>query len=189
MTSRIAGCVGLFSLLLAATASATTVPSLTFEEMTDRSELVVAGQVSRVWSDWDSGHKYIWTHYEINVASTQKGAAGATVVVSEPGGVVGDRALAIAGVVGYSAGEQVAVFLERMPNGYLRTTGWGQGKFGVDATGHLHASAAMRGVELVNAGQAVRAPGGTSLRTLEGISLVDLRSRVAARITNQGSTK
>jgi hypothetical protein len=188
MSSKFSHLLWVFSVIAAATATATTVPNLTFEEMTDRSELVVTGQVTRSWSDWDSEHKYIWTQYEIAVKSTQKGRAGATVVVSEPGGVVGDRALSIAGAVGYAQGEQVAVFLQRMPNGYLRTTGWGQGKFGVDTTGHLHAAAATRGFELIN-NPAVKTPG-TSLHTLEGISLTDFKGRIAARTAvNPGSAK
>jgi hypothetical protein len=40
----------LSGLLFAITASATSVPRLTFEEMTDRSELVVSGQITRTWS-------------------------------------------------------------------------------------------------------------------------------------------
>ena len=128
--------------LVGAPAVATSVPGLTFEELTDRSQLIVAGRVTRSWSDWDSEHKIIWTHNELSVASSQKGVAGASVLVSEPGGVVGDRAMAIAGSVAYRPGDQVLVFLERMPNGYLRTTGWGQGKYLVDKAGTVHAEAA-----------------------------------------------
>src|SRR5882762_8579323 len=80
-------------------AGATSVPALSFEELTDHSQLIVAGEVTRTWTAWDANHKFIWTHHELNVASAQKGAAGSTVVVSEPGGVVGDRGMAIAGSV------------------------------------------------------------------------------------------
>jgi hypothetical protein len=188
MDVRILRSISALSLLFALRLSATIVPSLTFEQMTDQSELVVQGQVTRSWSDWDSEHKYIWTHYEIAVLGTHKGRAAATVVVSEPGGVVGDKAVAIAGVVGYAPGEQIAVFLQRMPNGYLRTTGWGQGKFGVDNTGHLYAAASMRGMEVVEIDQKATAPRGTSLRHLEGISVSELKTRVAARVAVTGGT-
>jgi hypothetical protein len=188
MNVRICRSIGALSLLFALRLSATIVPSLTFEQMTDQSELVVQGQVTRAWSDWDSEHKYIWTHYEIAVAGTQKGRAGATVVVSEPGGAVGNKAMSIAGVVGYAPGEQVAVFLQRMPNGYLRTTGFGQGKFAVDKTGHLHAAASMRGMEVVEVNQKTKGPGGTSLRNLEGISVGELKTRVAARVAATGGS-
>jgi hypothetical protein len=170
------------TLIVAARLGATSVPGLSFEDLTDRSELVISGQVTRSWSDWDSEHKYIWTHHEVRVTGTYKGAAGSTVVLSEPGGVVGDRGMAIAGAVAYAAGEQVAVFLQRMPNGYLRTTGWAQGKFTVSASGLLR-GAPSAGVELVRPGSG---PAGTSLRSLEGISLNTLRTRVAARVAAQG---
>ncbi|MDP9053357.1 MAG: hypothetical protein M3N93_03520 [Acidobacteriota bacterium] len=175
------------SLLSLAQLGATTVSALNFEELTDRSEVVVHGQVTRVWSDWDSEHKYIWTHYEIAVDSAPKGAPGATVVVSEPGGVVGDVAISVSGVVSYATGEQVAVFLQRMPNGYLRTTGWNQGKFAVDKTGHLHASSA-RGIETIGPDRKSSLLRGTPLTALEGIGVSDLKLRVAARMAIAGGT-
>jgi len=180
-------CSLLVALLIACNASATSVPSLTFEELTDHSELIVSGQITRSWADWDSEHKFIWTHYELSVSSVQKGAPGATVELSEPGGVVGDRGMTIAGAVQYTPGDQVTIFLERMPNGYLRTTGWGQGKYVVDKTGRLYADASLRGLEVVKADQGVKSsPGtGTSLRMLDGITVGELRARVTARVAAQ----
>ena len=136
--------------LWATIARATSVPSLSFEELTDRSEQVVTGRIARSWTAWDTEHRYIWTHYELTVSATHKGSAAATVTFSEPGGVVGIEGLAIAGAVGYLTGERVLVFLQRMPNGYLRTTGWSQGKYDVDAAGRLHPESTHGGVELVN---------------------------------------
>lgn len=160
------------------------VPSLTFEQMTDQSELVVQGQVTRSWSDWDSEHKYIWTHYEIAVVGTHKGRAAARVVVSEPGGVVGDKAMAIAGVVGYAPGEQIAVFLQRMPNGYLRTTGWGQGKYTVDGAERVHSLGSRKGAEVVSVTRG-RATGATQPTNLDGLTLNELRAKVVARVEAQ----
>ena len=182
-THRWTYCLSL-SVLLAATAGATSVPSLTFEELTDQSELVVSGQITHSWSDWDTDRKFIWTHHELVVSGTHKGAAGSTVIVSEPGGVVGDRGMAIAGSVAYRPGEQVAVFLQRMPNGYLRTTGWGQGKYTVDSAGRIHPEGSSQGLELVPADQGIKsATRGTALRTLDGINVTDLRARIVAHVT------
>jgi hypothetical protein len=167
------------ALLFASNAGATSVPSLTFEELADHSELILAGEITRSWQSWDSEHKFIWTHHELRVSSAQKGSPGSTVVVSEPGGVIGERGMAIAGSVEFRPGDRVAVFLQRMPNGYLRTTGWGQGKYTVDQTGHLHAETSLRGIEVVKS----LTIAGTSLRTLDGISLPELRAWVAARVT------
>ena len=105
----------MLALVILPQAVATSVPSLTFNELTDRSEVIVAGRITRSWSDWDSERKFIWTHYELSVSSVHKGAARIAVTVSEPGGVVGGRGMSIAGSVEYSPGDQVAVFLQRMP--------------------------------------------------------------------------
>lgn len=171
------------ALLIAGNAAATSVPKLSFEELTDRSEMIVSGDVTRSWAEWDSEHKYIWTHYELSVSGVQKGAPGATVVLSEPGGEVGLQGMAIAGAVVYRPGDRVLVFLQRMPNGYLRTTGWSQGKYLVDGTGRLHAETSLRGPEVITAQKAAAAP--ASLRSLDGMAVTELGVRIAARLRMQ----
>lgn len=159
------------------TAVATSVPRLSFEELTDRSELVVSGQINRSWAEWDAEHKYIWTHYELKVSGTLKGTAGSSVVFSEPGGIVGETGMSVPGSAAYLAGEEVVIFLQRMPNGYLRTTGWSQGKFRLDRNGKLHGEQSPGGLEI-----AVGEPrAGTPLRSLDSLSVAQLRGLVAAR--------
>jgi hypothetical protein len=160
------------------TARATSVARLSFEELTDQSEIVVSGQINRSWAEWDAEHKYIWTRYELGVSGTLKGSVGSTVTLSEPGGIVGDKGMNIAGAVGYQLGERVVVFLQRMPNGYLRTAGWSQGKFRVDQDGKLHGDASAMGAELVVGANARAA---TPLRSIEGLSVAQLRGLVSAR--------
>jgi hypothetical protein len=167
-------------LVLLATAGATSIPSLSFEELTDRSELIVTGRINRAWADWDTGHKYIWTHYELGVSAALKGNPDATVILSEPGGVSGIEGMNIAGSVVYHPGETVLLFLQRMPNGYLRTTGWSQGKYRVDKTGRLQAAALPGGMEVVDTKtRSIRA---TALRSLDGMQVADLRALVSLRI-------
>jgi hypothetical protein len=180
------------ALLIVFPLGATSVPSLTFEELTDHSEMIVAGQITRSWADWDSERKFIWTHYELSVSSVQKGKPAGSVVLSEPGGVVGIQGMTIAGAVTYQPGGKVLVFLQRMPNGYLRTTGWSQGKYNVDQAGRIHAEASLRGLEVVSV-QKGSAPGqltaaGTSLRSIDGITIGELEARIAARLKMQGRT-
>ena len=174
-SKRAATCCVLLTFVL----SATSVPGLSFEDLTDRSELIVSGQIVRSWSEWDAEHKFIWTHSELRISGSLKGAAGATVTVSEPGGIVGSQGMTIAGTAIYKPGDQVLLFLSRMPNGYLRTTGWGQGKYNVDAAGRVHADASLGAVELRVAGAN---SAGTSLRTLNGMTLQELTSRIRARL-------
>lgn len=97
--------------------SATTVVRLSLEDIVDRSELIVTGRVVRTWAAWDGQHRYIWTHNQIAVRSVAQGSRTANLVVSEPGGVVGSDGMQIAGPPTYAPGEEVMLFLERMPNG------------------------------------------------------------------------
>ena len=161
------------------TVHATTLQRLSFEELTDNSDMIVTGKVTRSWSAWDAGHHYIWTHYSLEVSSAQKGLQTATVEVSEPGGVAGGMGMMIAGSVGYKVGDDVLVFLQTMPNGMVRTAGWGQGKYTVDAGGRLHAEVATRGVEYVHLKSSA---GVTPVATLDGLTLREAGALVTARL-------
>jgi hypothetical protein len=163
------------TLLLVCSAGATSVPRISFNEMTDQSEVIATGRITRTWSDWDPTHQYIWTHYQMTVGSTYKGQGVETIEISEPGGVVGNMGMDVAGAVRYGVGDNVLVFLQRMPNGYLRTTGWGQGQYRIDERGALHASESLRAEDL----QGRVNPGFSSL---DGRTLVEVGGRVSARV-------
>lgn len=183
--STIRGAIFASSLLWLTAAHATSVPGLSFEQLTDQSDLVVSGQITRAWTDWDAEHKYIWTHYELSVASALKGSPGETVELSEPGGTVGLLSMTIAGAVTYSPGETALVFLQRMPNGYLRTTGWSQGKFLVDKSGRIHQQAPGGGLEVVKNGQSLV----TRIGSLEGMSVAQAGGLVTARAQAQSQRR
>ena len=100
-----------FLLLLPGLCWGTLVPRMNFEEMADASEFVVHGRVSRSWSDWDTARQFIWTHYEIQITDTLKGPASSKIVISEPGGTVGEMGMSIAGSPKYGVGEEVVLFV------------------------------------------------------------------------------
>jgi hypothetical protein len=177
-------------LLLLQAASATVVGRLSFEELVDTSDLIVSGRITRAWAAWDADHKYIWTHYEMSVKSALKGTPGSTVEIAEPGGALEDKVLSIAGTVVYTTGENVLVFLQRMPNGYLRTTGWGQGRFLVGDNGRIHADSTLRGLEIIDTRTPL--PASMPLTTLDGMGLNEFSLRIAARArvaSGTGSTR
>jgi hypothetical protein len=87
--------------------------------------------------------------------------------------------MAVAGAVVYQPGNRVLVFLQHMPNGYLRTTGWSQGKYTVYNTGRVHAEASSRGLEIVSAQKGAAAS--TPLRSIDGITIAELRARIVNR--------
>src|SRR5215212_2782640 len=108
-------------LLLAFAASAAVVPTLTVDELVDRSEIIVHGRIARSWAAWDGAHKYIWTHHEVEIIDPIAGAGYAPVVVSEPGGKLDGIEMRFSGTVSYAVGEEAVVFLYRTPIGYYRS--------------------------------------------------------------------
>lgn len=146
--------------------------------------MVVSGHVARTWSAWDAGHKYIWTHYELAVTATHKGAAGPTVDIAEPGGAADGIVMSISGGTAYRVGENVLVFLSRMPNGYLRTAGFGQGKYTIDSNGRVHGAAQLKTADTVTAGSAGAIT--AAVRSLEGLSVAQVGQLVGARARTLG---
>ena len=126
---------------LAGMGRATQVPRLSFEEVVRQSDQIVTGKVVRSWTAWGPSHEFLWTHYEVQVASVAKGRAAASVTVSEPGGVLDGRAMDVDGAVHYAIGERVVLFLQRTPIGYNRTVGWQQGKYTITGDGRVNGEA------------------------------------------------
>jgi hypothetical protein len=98
--------------LVPLTASATVVMAMSMEEMAARVPLIVRGTVHRTDTQWGEGRARIWTYGEVVVTETLKGAGRATVVVRQPGGVIGDIGERVAGTATLTPGEEVVLFLE-----------------------------------------------------------------------------
>lgn len=158
--------------LVCLAAQAALVPALSLEALIDQSEIVVHGHVSASWPAWDGKHKYIWTHYRVEVLDPIRGNPGTSLVVSEPGGSLDGEMMTISGAVDYAVGEEAIVFLYRTPIGYLRATGSGQGKYTV--TREMRVRANLKGLELLK-GEAWR---GVPLSTLDGLSVAGFKARV-----------
>ena len=166
-------------LFYAAVATATSIPRLSFEQLVDESDAVVSGTVTRTWSEWDAAHQFIWTRALIAVASTHKGAASKTALVSELGGQVDGRGMAVAGSPRYIAGESVLVFLKNYPGLGYRTLGWGQGRYELDASGKIHGAATSGDLQVVSL---TASKAGTALSSLDNITLRELNVKIAGRL-------
>ena len=166
---------GFAALLFTCALGATTIARLSLDEMTGRSEMIISGRITDAWAAWDAEHKYIWTHYVVTVDNAVKGRVASTVEIAEPGGMLDNIGMNIGGGTGYSRGEQVLIFLERMPNGYLRTAGLGQGKYGIDSQGRLR-GIQLKDLDLVGAGA------GEAPVSLTGMTVAEAASHIAARM-------
>ena len=150
----------------------TSIPRMSLDDAVYQSEMIVTGDVVRTWAAWDSQPRFIWTHTEIAVRDRWKGAPGATVTVSEPGGFAEGSGQAIAGMVRYVPGEHIVAFLYRTPHGYIRTRGLAQGKFVIDAQGLVHLAATD--AQIVPSA----ASSGSPMKELESIPVSAMRDRI-----------
>lgn len=189
----IASWAAILCLLLAAeTLRGTQVPRMSLEEVVDASESIVHGTVVRTWSAWDDDRKYIWTHYEVEIVDDLKGAVSGALVVSEPGGTVGETVLQVAGAPRYEVGDEVVLFAQRTPLGYLRTCGWGQGKFRVERAGkgaEATVHGGTKGVQLVNrpAARLSTTRDRTPLAAVHGLDLEQFKTRVREMVAKRSA--
>jgi hypothetical protein len=160
---------------------------MSLEELVDEAQSVVHGSVARKWSAWEDKQQVIWTHYEITVADSLKGAREGKIVVSEPGGTVGDATMQVAGAPVYEVGEEVVLFTTATPIGYARTCGWTQGKFHVEKSadgGRKVLSSGLQGAEIAQSSskQPAAVQAQTDLRKVNGMQLEEFKTRLRTLI-------
>jgi hypothetical protein len=103
-------------LLVPSLALGTVVLSLSFEELTARAPLIVHATAHASSTDWDQEHAKIWTWTELVVKDTLKGDRLASVLVKQPGGIVGEVGQHVSGAATFAPGEEVVLFLEPAPD-------------------------------------------------------------------------
>ena len=118
-------------LLLGLPASATTVLQADLPELARTADAIVHGTVRRMESRWSGDGRRIVTDVEIEVTESLKGQPGATVLVTQPGGKVGDVGQVVQGLATFKPGEEVVLFLERRGPRAFRVAGMTQGKYQV----------------------------------------------------------
>lgn len=166
-------------------AGATLVPEVGFETLVAESEAIVHGSVVRSWTAWDEQRTAIWTHYEIRVADWLKGSRGATIRISEPGGSLDGLHTRVVGAPQYAVGEEVVVFADETPIGYLRTCGWSQGKFAISSggdAGRKMVATTAGGAQIVRAEQRPQTP----LQVFQKAELSSFLSRIRREVSAGG---
>lgn len=112
-------------------AGATTQLKVDLPELARGSDAVVHGVVRRVESRWSGDKLRIVTDVEIQVTESLKGQPGGTVLVTQPGGKVGDIGQVVHGLASFTQGEEVVVFLEKRGAKAFRVASMAQGKYQV----------------------------------------------------------
>ncbi len=124
-----------FVLLLGLSASATTMMRADLPELARTADTIVHGTVRRVESRWSGDGRRIVTDVEIQVTEALKGQASGSVLVTQPGGRVGDIGQKVSGLASFAPGEEVVLFLERRGPQAFRVAGMAQGKYQVQRSG------------------------------------------------------
>lgn len=168
-------------------AFATTVLRRSLEELVVGSDQILHGRVLRHSVEWDSSHRFLWTHYSVEITDVLKGSRGSAITISEPGGTRDGLTMSISGVAQFADGEEVVVFLHRTPIGFWRTYGYGQGKFSVRAAapgGSPRVFNNPAGLTLVDLPLS-RSTGSTPVTRWEGARLQDFKAMVRGLVRRQ----
>lgn len=121
----------LTALLGALPAAATTQLKVDLTGLAQGADAVVHGVVRRVESRWSGDGMRIVTDVEIQVTESLKGQPGGTVLVTQPGGRVGDVGQVVHGLASFAEGEEVVVFLQKRGARAFRVSAMAQGKYQV----------------------------------------------------------
>ncbi|GHG73814.1 hypothetical protein [Comamonas sp. JC664] len=116
-------------------ASATTQLRVDLSGLAVGADTVVHGVVRRVESRWSGDGMRILTDVEIQVTESLKGQPGGTVLVTQPGGRMGDIGQVVHGLASFTPGEEVVVFLQKRGPRAFRVSDMAQGKFQVKREG------------------------------------------------------
>jgi hypothetical protein len=163
-------------LLLSLSASATTMLRADLPELTRSADTIVHGTVRRMESRWSGDGRRILTDVEIQVTETLKGQAGGTVLVTQPGGRVGDIGQQVSGLASFTPGEEVVVFLERRGTRAFRVAGMAQGKYKVQRSADgTRALAVPEPTDALLVDPDTRQP---TTSSLQSVSLAELKASI-----------
>jgi hypothetical protein len=157
--------------------SATTVIPVSVEQLTKDSSRVLEAVAAESWSRWNPQHTFIYTYTRFQVTVSLKGTPPSTVIVKQLGGSAEGYTQKVAGVRGWSPGEQAVLFLRPSPeaDGAFEVTGLTQGNFRVrtSSTGETLVSNGAPGASSYQASS-----GAVTTFRASGMRLQELESRV-----------
>ena len=159
MPQRTPRAVLLGLLLLSVPTLASVVIAQTLEEMARMSPVIVRASVGSMQSTWTEDQHSIETWVELQVTDVLKGKVpkGATLIVRNPGGVVGNIGARVAGAPKFTPGEDTLLFLEPAadtPNVWL-VSALAAGKISLSKNqfGELRATRDTRGIAFYEPGK------------------------------------
>ena len=119
-------------------APATTMVSMSMEQLTQASSDIVQGRVVNQVSEWNATRTQIVTITTFEVSQTYKGNASSTVQIRQLGGTVGPMTESVPGSVSFRLDGEYVLFLEPAGDSNYQVVGMSQGSYPVyrDAASH-----------------------------------------------------
>ncbi|HMD84009.1 MAG TPA: hypothetical protein VKO18_04830 [Terriglobia bacterium] len=112
-------------------ARATTMVSMSMEQLTQASSDIVQARVVNQASEWNATHTQIVTITTLAVSQTLKGSAPSTVQVRQLGGTVGNMTVSVPGDVAFRPQGEYVLFLEPADGSNYHVVGMTQGAYPV----------------------------------------------------------
>ena len=103
----------LVAVLMAASASATTLVRMSLDQLAEASTEIIRGHVVSQETLWNPGRTRIYTYTTVAVDQTYKGNPPSTLIVQQPGGTIGKVHVFVAGTIQFHSQADYVLFLER----------------------------------------------------------------------------
>jgi len=111
---------------------ATTVESLSLDEMIERASFIFIGKAGEARAEWNADHTRIYTYVRFDVERYLKGGAGGReLTLRVPGGQVGEFAALMPGAPQFTPGEDVLLFCSGAQARVPTVLGLALGKFAI----------------------------------------------------------
>lgn len=119
--------IALIAATLAVPGLATTVARLDLEQLVQRADIIVQGQVQSVDFRWDPASRLVFTYISIRVDDLLKGKRRQSVLIRQVGGRVGAIQMSVVGLPQFTKGERAIAFLKHQDGGIFQVVGMSQG--------------------------------------------------------------
>ena len=139
--------VAALALLLAIEISASVVIKMSLEELVDKADVIVEGQVEAVYTQWDNGRQLTFTYVAVRVDDPLKGDRTRSLLIRQLGGRIGNYELTVPGMPRFRQEDVVILFLAVSGNGTFQVLGMNQGKYEIVEG---YATSNLTGVDLLD---------------------------------------
>jgi hypothetical protein len=163
------------------TESKAQVINMSTKDLTAKSTAVLYGKCSKVKCEWNDKKDKIYTYVTVVPEAYIKGNLGSEVIITVPGGQVGDILYEVSDMPFFVEGEETVAFVWKNPAGKNLITGGFQGKMKIEKDNKT-GKRMVTGANLEEPETGVQAPG--QIKEAEKMQLEDFVTKVKGYMKN-----